>query len=57
MFGHFLLPIQEVGMLEVHRESGGFTPRAPLNRVPSGCSTGVEYLPCGMLVRDDHGTR
>jgi len=57
MFGHFLLPIQEVGMLEVHRESGGFTPRGPLNRVPSGCSTGVEYLPCGMLVRDDHGTR
>ena len=28
----------------VHHESGGFTQRAPLNRVPSGCSTGMEYL-------------
>ena len=30
--------------LEVHRESGGFTPNAPLNRIPLGCSTGVESL-------------
>ena len=33
---------------EVHRESGGFTPHAPLNRVPLGCSIGVECLPCEM---------
>jgi len=31
-------------MLKVDRQSGGFTPRAPLNRAPSGCSTGVETL-------------
>ena len=31
-------------MLEVDRQSGGFTPHAPLNRVPSGCSTRVESL-------------
>jgi len=31
-------------MLKVDRQSGGFTPLAPLNRVPSGCSTGVESL-------------
>jgi len=31
-------------MLEVDRQSGGFTPHALLNRVPSGCSTGVESL-------------
>ena len=31
-------------MLEVDRQSGGFTPHAPLNRVPSGCSTGVESV-------------
>ena len=29
---------------EVDRQSGGFTPHVPLNRVPSGCSTGVESL-------------
>ena len=27
------------------RISLGFTPRAPLNRVPSGCSTGVKFTP------------
>jgi hypothetical protein len=31
-------------MLEVDRQSGGFTPHAPLNRVSSGCSTGVESV-------------
>jgi hypothetical protein len=31
-------------MLKVDRQSGGFTPHAPLNRVPSGCSTGVESV-------------
>ncbi len=30
--------------LEVDRQSGGFTPHAPLNRIPLGCSTGVESL-------------
>jgi len=44
----------------LHHQSDGFAPRAPLNRVPSGCSTGVEclflfhwgsmlYAPCAML--------
>ena len=41
---HFLSAIEEVGMLEVDRQSGGFAPHAPLNRVPLGCSTGVESL-------------
>jgi len=31
-------------MLKVDRQTGGFTPHAPLNRVPFGCSTGVETL-------------
>ena len=31
-------------MLKVDRQSGRFTPHAPLNRVPSGCSTGVESV-------------
>ena len=29
IFGQFLSPTQEGAMMEVHRQSGGFTPPAP----------------------------
>jgi len=31
-------------MLEVNRQSAGFTPHDPLYRIPSGDVTGVEFL-------------
>jgi hypothetical protein len=33
IFGRFLSPVKEDGMMEVHRESGGFTPRKATSAV------------------------